>query len=55
MIHFVAPSWVNELVHVCYVPLELGSPTKLKEVNGRIICETESGIPLIVPVSRGAA
>lgn len=34
---------------VCEVPPQLGQPTKLLVRRGRVVCETESGVPLIVP------
>ena len=31
------------------VPVSLGNATGIKVINNRVICETESGIPMIVP------
>lgn len=35
---------------VCAVPPVLGAVTKLSIRDGRVIAETESGIPMIVPL-----
>jgi hypothetical protein len=39
------------LCHVCEVPEALGRITNLREQGGRIIADTESGTPMIVPVT----
>ena len=35
---------------VCEVPPELGQVTGMRVKNGRVIAETESGTPMLVPV-----
>jgi hypothetical protein len=38
------------LTLVCEIPDDLGRVTNLKLKNGKVIAETESGTPFIVPV-----
>lgn len=40
-----------EVTFLCTIPAELGVATKLYLRNGKIICETESGIQMIVPTA----
>lgn len=35
--------------YLCTLPAALGAVTRLRNVNGRVIAETASGIPMIVP------
>ncbi len=37
---------------LCEVPMTLGGVTKLVERRGKLIAETESGTPFIVPTGR---
>lgn len=40
----------GELFYVCTVPRNLGNITGFTIKNGRVIAETDSGVPLIVPL-----
>lgn len=35
--------------YLCAVPADLGAVTRLKTIHGRVVAETASGIPMIVP------
>lgn len=35
--------------YLCTLPASLGAVTRLRNVQGRIVAETTSGIPMIVP------
>jgi hypothetical protein len=39
----------DDPVYVCTLPDPLGRVTKLSVRNGRVVAETESGTPFIVP------
>ena len=61
-VHYTLPpeniaDWATPLpdaVCVCKLPNELGRITKLSVKNGKVLAETESGIPFIVPHLSGA-
>lgn len=44
-----APLNTRPVEFLCRLPADLGAVTRLRNLNGRIIAETESGIPMIVP------
>ena len=41
------------MTFVCEVPGPLGRVTKLSVKGGKLVAETESGVPLIVPATAG--
>lgn len=46
------PRRIEGAMFVCELPRELGAVTKLSERGGKIVAETESGTPFIVPVGK---
>lgn len=44
-----APLNARPVEYLCRVPADLGAVTRLRKLNGRIVAETTSGIPMIVP------
>lgn len=49
---FIGPKRIEGATFVCELPHELGAVTKLSKRGSKIVAETESGTPFIVPVGK---
>lgn len=52
LIAFAGPERIEGATFVCELPQELGAVTKLSNRGGKIVAETVSGTPFIVPVGK---
>ena len=47
-----AIAWrIDGMFYVCTIPAELGRVTDLREQGGRVLADTEAGVPFIVPIA----
>lgn len=48
-IEVAAVPLIRDCQYLCRIPAALGAVTRLRNLSGRIVAETTSGIPMIVP------